>query len=81
MPILIEIEPRYPKAKHGEYIKEGRWKDSRWCEAHQQCHGHLYLCETYPPEVSLEVSKHLDLFRSNGYGVVHGNDIIITRAK
>jgi hypothetical protein len=43
-------------SKHGEYITEGEWKDSRWCEVHKTHHGILYPCPDYPPELLKEIA-------------------------
>lgn len=41
--------------KDGQYVKEGKWQGCRWCETHQQHHGPLYACESYPLEVREEI--------------------------
>jgi len=41
--------------KHGEYIKDGEWSHSRWCEVCNHYHGNLYPCPNYPPELLQEL--------------------------
>ena len=43
--------------KHGEYIKEGEWSNSRWCEICNHYHGHLYPCPNYSPELLKEIES------------------------
>lgn len=46
--------------KHGEYIKGGDWKGSRWCSICNVYHGFLYSCPYYPKHIAGEITKQRD---------------------
>lgn len=50
---------------NGRPARAGSYRGSRWCDEHQQFHGPLYSCETYPEEVLQEIADNSARFATN----------------